>query len=244
MRKVLLLLPGLLILSAAFGQKTELGLSLNSGLFSFAGRSAGPTSFINYSTPQHSGYTNNPYGSKPGWCDGASVDLRRVTRHHLLFGVSLGYEVLRSRVSLTGVSVYTGTDVYNVGAQGHTDLTSRFINLFPFVGYRFTPGKMTVDVTGGLDLAHCLSAREKGKAREDIVTPFTGLLGTTFTSSLDRKTISNDIRPRLQLSAGYRRTAVYVGYSYGISNYMKGYVGGPVGAYGRLLRFGVQYRLN
>jgi hypothetical protein len=236
MRKVLLLLPGLLILSAAFGQTTELGLSLNSGLFSFAGRSAGPSSFINYNTPQHAGYTNNPYGSKTGWCDGMSVDLRRVTRRRLLFGVSLGYEVLRSQVSLTGVSVYTGTDVYNIGAQGHTDLTSRFINLFPFVGYRFTPGKMTVDVTGGLDLGHFLSARENGKARDDN--------GTTYISSWDRKTISTDIRPRLQLSAGYRRAAVYVGYSYGLSNYMKGYVGGPVGAYGRLLRFGVQYRLN
>ena len=235
MRKVLLLFPGLLMLSAVFGQTTELGLSLNTGLFSFAGHSAAPTSFINYSTPQHSGYTNDPYGSKSGWCDGLSADLRRVTRRHLLFGVSLGYEALRSQVPLTGVDVYTGIDAYSIGAQGHTDLTSRFINLFPSVGYRFTPGKMTVDITGGVDLAYCLSVGEKGKA--DAVN------GVTFASSRDRKTISMDIRPRLQLSAGYRRTAVYVGYSYGLSNYMKGYIGGPTGAYSRLLRFGVQYRL-
>ena len=236
MRKVLLLLPCLLGLSAAFGQKTEFGLSLNSGLFSFAGRSATSTSFINYNTLQHSGYTNDPYGSKPGWCDGLSVDLRRVTRGHLLFGVGLGYEALRSRLSLTSVSVFAGIDGYAVAAHGHTNLVSRFINVSPYAGYRFTPGRLTVDLTGGLDLGHCLSAEEKAKAYASN--------GMTFSSSRDRKTISTDVRPRLQLSVGYHKAAVYVGYSYGLTNYMAGYIGGPSGAYARLLRFGLQYRLN
>jgi hypothetical protein len=78
-----------------FGQHTEFGLSLNSGLFAFAGRSATSTSAIN-SAPKGLSYTNDPYGSMVGWCDGLSADLKRVTRRHLLFGVSLGYEALRS----------------------------------------------------------------------------------------------------------------------------------------------------
>jgi hypothetical protein len=241
MRRVSLLLPGLLALSTVFGQHTEFGLSLNSGLFAFAGRSATSISTIN-SDAMLPNYTNDPYGSKVGWCDGLSADLRRVTRRHLLLEVSLGYEALRSKVSLTAVNVvtrpnpFTGADAYTVAAHGHTDLTSRFINLFPSVGYRFTPGKPTVELTGGLDLGHCLSAGENGKA--------SATNGATFTTSRDRKTISADVRPRLQLSIGLHHTAVYVGYSYGLANYMAGYIGGPTGAWSRLLRFGLQYWLN
>jgi hypothetical protein len=235
MRKLLLPLPALLAISTAFGQNTEFGLSLNSGLFSFAGHSATGTSAIN-STAKLPNYTNDPYGSRPGWCDGLSAELRRVTRRRLLVGVSLGYETLRSRLSLTAVNVFNGVDAYSVAAHGHTDLTSRFINLFPSAGYRFTPGRLTVDLTGGLDLGYCLSAAENGKA-------YAGN-GATFSTSRDRKTISADVRPRLQLSVGFQKTAFYVGYSYGLANYMAGYIGGPDAAYSRLLRFGLQYRVK
>jgi hypothetical protein len=234
MRKILLLIPGLLTISAVIGQKTDFGLSLNSGLFSFAGRSATPASAIN-SAGGAPNYTNDPYGSKAAWCDGLSADLKRITRRHLLLGVSLGYEALRSQLSLTSVNVLNGVDAYSLAAHGHTYLTSRFINLFPSAGYRFTPGQLTVDLTGGLDLGHCLSAEENGKAYASN--------GATFSSSRDRKTISTDIRPRLQVSIGYHKAAVYVGYSYGLTNYMAGIIGGPAGAWSRLLRFGLQYWL-
>jgi hypothetical protein len=234
MRKTLLFLSCLLSLSTLLAQKTEFGLSLNSGLFSFAGRSATSTSAINASA-EFSNYTNDPYGSTVGWCDGLSADLKRVTRRRLLFGLSLGYEALRSELSLTSVNVFTGNLAYSLAAHGHTDLNSRFINLFPSIGYRFLPGKLTVDLTGGLDLGDCLSAQENGKAVAGN--------GATYASSRDRKTITADIRQRLQVSVGYHKTAVYVGYSYGLVNYTAGYIGGPTGAYARLLRFGLQYRI-
>lgn len=234
MRKLLFLLPGLLAISTLFGQKTEFGLSLNSGLFSFAGRGSTGTSAIN-STANFSNYTNDPYGSKVGWCDGLSADLKRISRRHLLWGLSFGYEALRSRLSLTSINVFNGVDAYSLTAHGHTDLVSRFINLYPSAGYRFTPGRLTLDLTGGLDLAYCLSAAENGKAYASN--------GATFSSSRDRKTISADIRRRLEVSVGIHRTAVYVGYSYGLTNYMAGYIGGPGGASSRLLRFGLQYWL-
>ena len=231
-RKILLFLPGLLTISTVFGQKTEFGLSLNSGLFSFAGRSATGTSAIN-STENLPNYTNNPYGSSVGWCDGLSADLKRVIRRHILLAISLGYEALRSRLSITSINLFNGVDAYSLDAHGHTDLTSQFINLYPSFGYRFTPGKLTVDLTGGLDLGYCLSAAENGKADAGN--------GATYSSSRDRKTISLDIRHRLQVAVGFHKTAVYIGYSYGLINYMAGYVGGPTGAYSRLVRFGLQY---
>ncbi len=234
MRKVLLVLPGLLSISTLFAQKMEFGLSLNSGLFYFTGYSAVSTSAIN-STAGLSSYTNNPYGSKVGWCDGLSVDLRRVTRRRLLFGLSLGYEALRSELSITSINLFNGVDAYSVTAHGHTALTSQFINLFPSLGYRFLLGKITLDLTGGLDLGYCISAEENGKAHASN--------GATYTSSQDRKTISADTRQRLQVAVGYHKTAVYVGYSDGLINYMAGYIGGSFGAYARILRFGLQYKI-
>jgi hypothetical protein len=234
MRKILLLLPGLLFLSTLLAQKTEFGLSLNSGLFSFAGRSATSASAIN-STANLPNYTNDPYGSRVGWCDGLSTELKRVTRWRLLLGLSLGYEALRSRVSITSINLFNGVDAYSVTAHGRTILTSQFIDLFPSFGYRFTPWKLTVDLTGGLDLGYCLSAAENGKADAGN--------SETYSSARDRKTISEDVRHRFQVAVGFHKTAIYVGYSYGLMNYTAGYIGGPTGAYARLLRFGLQYRI-
>jgi len=234
MKKILLSLCGLLLLASAFGQTTELAVSLNSGLFSFAGRSATSSSFINYS-PSNPSYTNDPYGSRSGLSYGLSATIKRVIHRHLLIGVDAGYEDLRSKVAINSVSEGLGYENFSVATHGQTILTSRFIALEPFLGYRFTPGKVNVDLTGGVDLAHCLSARENGKAEEDN--------GISYHTSVDRKTISTDLRPRVQVSAGYRRAFVYVGYSFGVSNYMTGYIGGPAGAYGRLFRFGIGYRL-
>jgi hypothetical protein len=223
-------------MSSAYGQNTELGISLNSGLFSFTGRSAAGTSFINSNGMAFPSYTNNPYGSRVGWCDGLSMDLKRVTNGRVLLGISLGYEELRSRVSLASVAVTNQALEYSVAAHGHTDLISRFINLFPSIGYRLLQKKLTVDLTGGLDLGYCLSAEEKGKAFASN--------GEIYATSRDRKTISADIRPRLQLSTGLRRSTIYLGYSYGLINYVSDYVGGVNSAYSRFIRFGLQYRLN
>jgi hypothetical protein len=236
MRKALLLLLTLLSLSSLSAQKTDFGLPLNSGLFSFAGRSATSTSAINSDADlPASNYTNNPYGSRVGFCDGLSAELKRVTRERLLLGVSIGYEALRSRLDITSINVFNGVDAYSLAAHGHTVLTSNFINLFPSVGYRFLPGKISVDLTVGLDFGYCVSADENGKAA--------ATNGATFSTSQGRKTISTDVRQRLQISIGFHKTAVYVGYSQGLSNYLAGYVGGTNDAHSRILRFGLQYWL-
>lgn len=236
MRKLLLSFFCFFLLLGAFGQQTELTVSLNSGLFSFAGRSATSNSFIN-SNPAHGGYTNNPYGTDPGLSYGLSAGVKRVIRRHWLLGVDAGYEVLRSSVRIDWINEVAPAGAIGLAVHGHSILTSRFVTVEPHLGYRLAPGKVTVDLTGGVDLADCLSARESGSATADN--------GNTYRTSVNRKTISFDLRPRLQVTAGYRRIFACMGYSLGVSNYMVGYVGGPVsGAYGRLVRFGVGWRFG
>jgi len=94
-----------------------------------------------------------------------------------------------------------------------------------------------MDVTGGLDLAYCTKAMEKGEAKASD--------GETYKAATDRKTIDLDFRPRLQVAASYKRNGIYAGYSFGLVDYKSGYRGGVANnAYSRLFRFGLTWRLR
>jgi hypothetical protein len=57
--------------------------------------------------------------------------------------------------------------------------------------------------------------------------------------------MSFDFRPGFQFSADYKRYGLYVGYSYGLINYMMGYKSDAInGAYSRIFRFGVTYQIK
>ncbi|HEY8897999.1 MAG TPA: hypothetical protein VIM79_24405 [Niastella sp.] len=218
-----------------FAQHTEYRISLNPGLFSFKGRSSESVSSINYTERLHTGYTNNPYGSKNGLGYGISGNVKRVGKRNLVFGIDLGYERLRSKVTINRIDDNAGIAAVQYNASGKTFLNYDFLNFQPFVGYRFIFRSLQLDVTGGVDLAHCLKAKEKGNA--------TAENGIAYKTTVNRETIKTDIRPRLQLAADYHRLGVYAGYSLGLVNYKTGYVGGVNESYARVFRFGVTYRL-
>jgi hypothetical protein len=104
MKKSLLTVFVLLFWTAIFGQKTELRISLNSGLFSFSGQSAEKMTAINYSNSTNSGYTNNPYGSKTGLCYGLSANLKTISKQNIVLGLDVGYETLRSNVAINAAN--------------------------------------------------------------------------------------------------------------------------------------------
>lgn len=237
MQKTLLALIALLFLTNTFGQKTEYRISLNSGLFSLAGRSAESTSSINFDNFINSGYTNNPFGSNAGLSYGVSGDLKRVSKKNLVFGFDLGYEYLRSKVLINEIAFYPGNSAM-VSASGKTFLNNSFINLYPYIGHRFNSKKFIFDVTGGFDVGYCLKTHEAGNATDSI--------GTKYTASLDKKRINTDIRPRVQFSLDYNKVGTYIGYSYGLKNYSKGYLDGQDEgeSYARLIRFGLTYQIN
>lgn len=236
MLKILLTFIAIGSLTDSFGQKTEIGVSLNSGLFSFTGKSAESISFINYSDRTKSGYTNNPYGTKNGLCIGLSGIIKRVSKKKFILGFDLGYEVLRSKIDIDEISGYTGSSTYNYKATGKTFLNYSFINLHPFLGYRLLTGKINFDLTGGFELGYCVKAEEHGTA--------TAANGVKYSTSVDRKTIKSDFRPRIQIAADYKKIGAYIGYSFGLANYKSGYIGGINECYARLLRFGLTYRLK
>jgi hypothetical protein len=236
MKKLPLTFISFLFLTNIFGQKTEFSVSLNSGLFKFTGQSAVRNSFINYSNSTNNGYTNNPYGSNVGLCYGLSANLKRVTKYNLILGFDVGLETLRSKVFIDRISGFTGTSTYEYPATGKSFLNNDFVNIYPSIGYRINLNQISLDINGGFDLAYGFKSTETGDA---IATN-----GTGFITSLERHITTSDIRPRIQLSIAYQKTGIYIGYSEGSANYMAGMVGGTNESFGRLIRFGLSYRVK
>ncbi|RZJ52233.1 MAG: hypothetical protein EOO44_12460 [Flavobacterium sp.] len=235
MKNILTSLFFILILSNTYGQKNELRVSLDSGLFSFSGGSAEKTSSIN-AFSSDTGYTNNPYGAKNGLCYGISLNYKRVTKGNFVFGAGLGYENVSSKVAINAVNEQLiSSGINRVDATGKTTLDMNTINVNPFFGYRFNAEKLPIDLVAGFDFASILNSKECGDA--------TDTNGMKYTTSVDRKTISTETRPRIQISTDYKKFGIYLGYSFGLNNYKEGYVGGVNEAYSKIFRFGLTYRV-
>jgi len=233
MKRILLTVFSLFSLTAAFAQ-TEVAVAFNSGLFSFGGSSAAKTSFIIVGSENN--YTNNPYGEKNGFVYGLSANAKHIFANHFLVGLDVGYEAMSSKIDIPVAYTYTSGSSY-VKASGETKLTTQFLNLHPNFGFRFGKSKTTLDLTAGMDVGFILKAQEKGEAK--IAD------GTVYATDGDRKNSKTDLRPRIQLTANYQKFGVYAGYSYGLSNYMEGMIGGgPWEANSRVIRFGVSYTIN
>jgi hypothetical protein len=235
MKNVILLLLLIAITLPSLAQKTEAFLSVNSGLFSFQGVSAEKTSQINLYS-DNIGYTNNPFGAEKGFSYGLSYQIQYLSKNNFIAGISLGYENLRSKTTLNTVNGFDGKTTFQVAASGRSNLSHHFINGFPYVGYRLVNKPIAVDLTGGFDIGYLLKSFESGQA--------IGTNGVNYKSALERTSIKLDLRPRVQLSAGYAKLGLYVGYAYGLKNYRSGWVGGPNQCNSELIRFGIMYKLQ
>jgi hypothetical protein len=229
----------LISLANVFGQKTEFRASLNSGLFSYAGTYATGTTSIYCDMYTKSGFTENPYGVKSGLCYGLSFNFKRLSRMNHFWGLDLGYEILRSNVSINTVYEYiaTSSNSFNVtntyNATGQTFLNNSYINLDPFIGHRYKFKQINFDLTAGVDMEYCLTSAEKGNA--------TTSDGTKYTTFENYKSTPLEIRPRIHLQIGYKKMGLYFGNSIGIArSYRKGYFG-YYKVPSNFIRFGITY---
>ena len=230
MKKITLLFA--LLSLTTFYSQTEISVEANSGLFSFTGNTPSNTSGIIDGSNK---YTNNPYGKKADLAFGFSGNVKYVFENKFLIGSSIGFESLRSKTDINIIyrNQFDGTDLT---ASGKTNLIYNTINLFPYFGYRIPTKSINLDVSVGTDIGFILSAKEKGSAKASD--------NNLYETSVDRKIISTDFRPRIQMNATYQKFGVYLGYSFGTINYLKDYIGGNFDAKSRMLRFGLTYQLK
>ncbi|WP_264520743.1 hypothetical protein [Flavobacterium sp. N1994] len=257
------------LFSISNAQTTEYRVSLDSGLFSYGGEGAFSSSSMVIYPGRTDGYTLNPYGSDVAFCYGLSVDWRHITSSKTLFGFSLGYEIVRSKTTITLVqgdfSSFYGNINGFLPSGAETVTTNYDLNAFPYAGHRFMIKKTPVDLVFGVDVAYILGSTEKGEANGTSVisgtvvtvggggnggtVPVLGAIiptnQTTYTSSNNIYNTSFDLRPRLQVSADYYNFGLYLGYSYGLVNYNTNPRSGANtgNTYSRMIRFGVTYKL-
>jgi hypothetical protein len=238
MKITIFTLLSILLSTPIHAQKTELRMSLNSGLFSFEGASDGNTSTINYIKTPIDGersYTNNPFGSDKGIGLGISADVTRVTKSGVVIGLDLGYEILRSSIKIDGINGFDGMASFQLKADGQTFLNYHFINLFLHFGQRLKINDTQIDFVGGFDLNHCVKGNETGNAID--------VKGKEYTPAFNRKTITTDPRLRAQMNVKHSKLGFYLGYSHGFINYNAGSVGGTGRFSSRLIRFGFIYQI-
>ncbi len=227
-------LPGLIvqigILLFLFFSKTgnaqswELNGNINSGLFFFGGESAEKNTI-------YVGRLNTPYGKRGGLSWGVSADLKRVSKTDFLYGLNLGFEVLRSRIKVTEDRLYD--DVFSeINESAY--LNNSFVNTYPYFGKRFKLPNSELDLTAGFDIAYLLSSKEK--IDFDVI-------GGRSDHPIDRKNINVDLRPRIQLAFNYNRMGIYTGYSHGLVNYTPKMDGANNQIYSRMFRFGLTYKI-
>jgi len=246
MLKLLVSIVTFFLLLSVNGQKTEVSVSLNSGLFSFAGNSVknGSAAEKDYT---NTFYANNPYGARKGLGEGISVTLKRITKRNFIWGLDIGYESMKSR-ELVDTLFYT-VDVlpYNgTPATGKVFLKTSFFNVFPYFGKRIVLKKVSIDVGAGIEFGLVNTSNESGRIDKEY----------SVQSDMSHALASIDFRTRLQVSVNYHRYGGYLGYSWGQSDY-----GGSTGGgcspgpgyqpspnvnykyYSRIIRFGISYRL-
>jgi hypothetical protein len=240
MKNTFTILLLVLTFSQAYSQKTELKISLNTGLFSFTGNAATLYTQI-YSAQPFFISTINPYGKKSGLSGGLSLNVQRVLKENIIFGMNAGYQSNQSKVLINAVIQGDTTNSVFENAKGQSFVTNSSIMVYPFCGYRFQINKFPIDVVGGINLDFINTTKEKGSA--------TDTNNTEYNVAADMKSINLDVSPKIQLATEYKKFGIVVGYSRGLVNYQQGYYANPNDTetkevYSKNINFGITYRLK
>ena len=211
---------------SAFGQHTEFGLQLNSGMSRYIGEDANKKTFINYNTKTEDGYTNSALGNNFEWVYGLSANVIRTTKSNIRFGMDIGYEHLGSSVQINSVN--------GVSVTGKTTVDARFFTFFPSIGYQFPIASYKLFMDAGLVWGACQGMTQKGQAKSTT---------RTYTVRRDKKYIDRDFRRRIQIGIQKQKLGAYIGYSRGIMNYYDGWFGGSPEAYSEIVHLGLRYKL-
>lgn len=230
---LLLLLPGLSV--TAKGQRTTFSANLNSGIFKYTGdesyETSGLTTFPSIWTQKE----GTP-GKKSGFSYEISGTLQRTTKSRFLFGAELAFQSLQAKTSVVARSAFPASSAF-IFADGETSLTSQFICLTPFVGYRLLNKKVKMDLTPGFEMAACISRKEKIDAKDQNSPD----IEYKANNDLSRRP---DYRVRIQLNTSMGRIGLNTGYVIGTKNYYGKDPNIRPEAKSRFIRLGLSYCFN
>ena len=157
-------------------QHIELALQAYGGLFHFSGGTTSSESAVNLASSIYGqSPNNNPFGSNNAFSYGFGARATLVKKSGFIFGLSAGYESLRSSLAIS--SVYINSNIsgntfydiissYQINASGQTILTSNQLIMSPFIGYRIKVNKVKIDFMPGVDFGFNLKSTEADQASD------------------------------------------------------------------------------
>jgi hypothetical protein len=231
-KQILLALPLLCLAAIANCQRTTYTVGVNSGYFRYKGDQSVASSSI-HALPTLGTQLEGPAGRRSGFSYEVSGNIQRITKSKIIFGAELAWQSLQSKVTINGMipSMYSS---YIKPTSGMAKLTSQYICLTPFVGYRLLNKKVRMDITTGLELGACISRKEDIDATDpDTNENFKG------TNDITKR---HDLRARLQLNTSMGRFGITTGYSAGLTNYYNN--DAFFTARSSFIRLGVNYRIK
>lgn len=235
-KQILLALPLLCLAAIANCQRTTYSVGFNSGLFRYTGEGASHTSGIT-THPSPRTLNEGMPGKKSGFSYEVTLNAQRITKSRILFGGELAWQSMQSRTTVVAQTptIYSSFFMF---ATGKTTVTSQFITLTPFVGYRLLDKKIKLDISTGLEITGCINREENIKATNSST-------GEKLSGSHELAK-RPDHRVRLQLNTSLGRFGLTTGYAIGLTNFYPE----PDAMYffpearSSFIRLGLNYRLN
>jgi hypothetical protein len=216
-------------------QSFEISAQANGGLSHYVGQSTQSTTFLDAGDPaNHTGYPNGD-GNRLAFSYGADIQWQYTFKCNFILGVQTGYEVVSSKININGV--YDGSNG-ETPATGYVTDHYYFININPYLGYRFTINKVKLDLLAGIDIAPGAGHHETIDVKASDNTYYNSPTNNYSTAS------NTDIRLRFGAAAYYQRYGVTASWSRGAdlgTTYADSYVPPQ---HIEIFRLGLSYRIN
>ncbi|TWR27734.1 hypothetical protein FPZ42_00540 [Mucilaginibacter achroorhodeus] len=212
-------------------QQTEFSFGAYRTLMHFSGSGSAGTTSVS-STPFNR--LANPYGTKNGSSFGFFIQVQVINKHNFIAGLQAGTDQLRSKIQVTRYTTSASWDTYY--ANGIVNQDNQYINANPYVGYRFTFGKMSLDALVGAEAGFQLVSNIEGFVKNEN--------GQQYKVEYRFDNLKTDIRAKAGFAVHYDRISLNASYAHGFTDHGDGTsVAGPRGAYTNVFRFGVGFKV-
>jgi hypothetical protein len=250
MKKLLLTLFAIVLVTRLFAQNVELSIGANTGLFHYTGSGSAGNSYIAASTATALYHTSDPYGNNNGPDYGGYVQLQYVWAGGFIAGSQFGFDAVRSKVNIADVQpnetvvFFPGPadlTTYPQDASGHTYLQQDFFNLNPYIGYRIKAGKIKIDLMPGVEFGFDINSYDKGNASFSTY----GGNPSSYTIDYNMGKARMDVRLKLAAAAYYHKWGITLSYARGLTGYRSADAASTDGyAHSELMRVGISYRIK
>jgi hypothetical protein len=201
MKKTYLILILVFSIAQLHAQSFEFSVQANSGVSRFVGKGTVDETFIDGDPTTHTGYANGT-GNSIAATYGIDLQGQQTFKSNFILGLQAGFETFGGRTKISDNSPEQ---------TGYTTTNYDYVNVNPYVGYRFKLGNSKLDLLPGFDIgfhtgsSYSVNVDESG--------------GDYYNKSgYVNNTTPTEVRLRFGLAWYYHHFGITASYAYGLTN--------------------------